>query len=198
MLLRLDAVQVLSLEPLNLDVDAGECIALSGPSGSGKSRLLRAIADLDPHEGRVWLRGRVCETYPPCEWRSQVGLLPAESGWWADYVGEHFAELPDDAVLSRLGFGPDVMDWQLSRCSTGERQRLALLRLLVKRPQVLLLDEPTASLDPDNTATVETLIAEYLAREAAAAIWVSHDPQQRHRIASRHYNIVGSQLEAVA
>jgi ABC-type multidrug transport system ATPase subunit len=90
------------------------------------------------------------------DWRRRVGLLPAESGWWADRVGAHFITTNDarnpattpTPILARLGFEPDVLDWDVQRLSSGERQRLGLARLLLNRPEVLLLDEATANLDP--------------------------------------------------
>jgi ABC-type iron transport system FetAB ATPase subunit len=73
------------------------------------------------------------------------------------------------------------------RLSTGERQRLALLRLLAGKPQVLLLDEPTASLDPRSTRAVEQLVTHYRLHHQAAVLWVSHDADQARRIADRYY-----------
>ena len=80
------------LKPASLSLSAGECIAVRGPSGSGKTLLLRAIADLDPNEGLVSLGGRDRSTIAGPEWRRLVGYVPAEPGWWADTVGEHFDE----------------------------------------------------------------------------------------------------------
>src|SRR5262252_689372 len=79
------------LKSASFSLSAGECIAISGPSGSGKTLLLRAIADLDPNEGMVSLDGHDRSTVPGPEWRRRVDYLPAEPGWWADIVGEHFA-----------------------------------------------------------------------------------------------------------
>jgi ABC-type iron transport system FetAB ATPase subunit len=110
--------------------------------------------------------------------------LPAESQWWFDSVAPHFASETNQAAL---GFDDEVMHWQLSRCSSGEKQRLAVLRLLANRPKVLLLDEPTANLDPENTGKVEALIAEYLAGNRAVAIWVSHNRAHLERVASERY-----------
>lgn len=76
------------------------------------------------------------------------------------------------------------MDWEVSRLSSGERQRLSLARLLAGYPKVLLLDEPTANLDKANTNRVEELILTYLREQGASALWVSHDPEQRHRMAT--------------
>lgn len=73
--------------------------------------------------------------------------------------------------------------------STGERQRFALLRLLENKPRVLLLDEPTAALDEKNTLAVETLLLNYLKNHQAAAIWVSHDPEQLQRVATKRLHI---------
>jgi ABC-type iron transport system FetAB ATPase subunit len=97
-------------------------------------------------------------------------------------VGDHFR---DDvrALLAELGFGPGTLDWQVERLSSGERQRLALVRLLENRPRVLLLDEPTANLDLPNTSNVERLVRDYVRQTGAACLWVTHDTQQIERVA---------------
>ncbi|MEO5703131.1 MAG: ATP-binding cassette domain-containing protein [Gammaproteobacteria bacterium] len=170
-----------------------ECVCLEGPSGAGKTLLLRAIADLDLHQGRVYLDDIERNTISGSAWRRQVGLLPAESQWWRDTVGEHF-EHTDHDLLDRLGFDNEVMTWQVSRLSSGERQRLALVRMLSLHPRVLLLDEPTASLDPDNVQRVEEVIKHYRNHQPAAVLWVSHDPQQIARVANRSLYINKGQL----
>ena len=187
-----------TLSPWSATLAEGECLVLSGPSGSGKSRMLRAISDLDPHDGQVFLAGKPCMGFTPAQWRQQVGLLAAESAWWEERVGAHFTGLVDSTLLQALGFNEEVLEWELSRCSTGEKQRLALLRLLNNQPRVLLLDEPTASLDPSNVARVEQVILDYLHTHQAAAIWVSHDPGQMQRVATRHMAIQQTEIREVA
>jgi len=187
-LLRVSQLMTHQRGPFELSLDAGECISLRGPSGSGKSLLLRAIADLDPHQGEVWLDGVACEQIPAPQWRRQVALLPVESQWWLDEVGAHFPA-GDCPWLARLGFSEAALGWQVSRLSSGEKQRLALARALMNRPRVLLLDEPTASLDETSATALETVVAKYRLENNAAALWVSHSATQAARVATRHYQL---------
>ena len=195
--LQLENLRRETLGPINLVVESGRCAVLSGPSGAGKTLLLRAIADLDPHDGQVYLDGRSSQSMSAVEWRRQLGFLTTESQWWYDSVGQHFQQLDHDQ-WQQLGFGADVAGWQVSRLSTGERQRLALLRLLTNNPKTLLLDEPTASLDPDNTLLVEELVKNYQSKTAAAVIWISHDPSQIDRVADQRYQLAAGCLSAVS
>lgn len=192
--LRLEAFQCRLLQPVDLAIDAAECVALSGASGSGKTLLLRAIADLDPHSGGLRVDGCDWQELTGPQWRRRVGYLPAESHWWGESVGEH---LPRGAtpLLERFGFTAECLAWSVSRMSSGERQRLALVRLLAGGPEVLLLDEPTANLDASNTESVEQCIAEYRREQGAAVLWVSHDPSQRERVADRVFAIRGKRLQ---
>jgi ABC-type iron transport system FetAB ATPase subunit len=158
---------------------------LQGASGAGKTLLLRAIADLDIHLGEVRLGDMVCEKVSAASWRKTVGLLPAESFWWFDTVGEHF-QVPVQCLegkLHQLGFEPDVLNWEVSRLSTGEKQRLAIVRLLQNHPRALLLDEPTASLDASNIERTETMLVDYCRQQQVPLLWVSHDPLQLERVA---------------
>jgi ABC-type iron transport system FetAB ATPase subunit len=156
--------------------------------------MLRALADLDPHHGEVALDGMTQQQVPPPQWRQQVALLPAESRWWADSVGEHFVgDTPAD-WLQCLGFDATVWDWEIKRLSSGEKQRLGLLRVLSLTPKVLLLDEPSANLDGENVGKIEEILHRYREEHAAALLWVSHDPKQIERIADRHGRFEDGQL----
>lgn len=184
-MLKLKDITIPGLNPISFELSAGECLGVSGESGCGKTRLLRAIADMDEIEGSVCIDELCQPDVSGAEWRKRVGLLPAESQWWFDTVAPHFSA--EEIDLASLGFGDEVMSWSLMRCSSGEKQRLAILRLLANRPKVLLLDEPTANLDAENSHKVEALITEYLLNNNASAIWVSHNHDQLKRVASERY-----------
>lgn len=186
-------LQILALEPWSFSLTNGECLFLSGASGSGKTRLLRAVADLDPHEGDMQLDGISYLGMPAHEWRKKVAFVPAESQWWCAQVGGHFEQY-DRELLTDLGFKEDVMSWEVARLSSGEKQRLALLRALAQHPSVLLLDEPTANLDQHCTEVIERTVQHYRQHTGMGVIWVSHDAAQLARITQHGWTIQGSQL----
>lgn len=169
---------------VSLHLKPGELVCLRGPSGCGKTQLLRSLVDLDCNQGQVRLQGEAREHITPTLWRKRVALLPAESRWWSTTVAEHFPAGHIES-LAELGFAADTAGWQVDRLSSGEKQRLALLRVLANRPDVLLLDEPTANLDAENISRVEGLVRQYLDDTQASCIWVSHDRFQCDRIAAR-------------
>ena len=173
------------LDAVSFEIADGECLAVRGPSGSGKTLLLRALADLDPSDGHVALDGTQREALPAPRWRRLVTYVQTEPGWWANAVGEHFQDWSAARPrAAELGLPETCRDGPIAQLSTGERQRLGLVRALVLRPRVLLLDEPSSGLDPDATAAVERLVNQRLA-EGASALWATHDAGQARRVATR-------------
>ena len=175
--------------PFDFSLAAGACAAVSGASGSGKSLFLRMIADLDPNEGEVQLDGGSRAAMAATDWRRRVPYVAAESGWWRETVVDHFE--PERlgrarALADRLGVGDAQVDGPVIRLSTGERQRLALIRALVLDSPVLLLDEPTGPLDPVSVGQVEELLRERLAA-GVSVLLVSHDPAQAVRLGAARY-----------
>lgn len=159
----------------------GCCMGITGPSGIGKSVLLKALADMLPHEGEVFLDELACQSIPAPQWRSQVSLLPAESQWWCETVGGHFTHF-DQLLFESLGFNEEVLDWQVVHLSSGEKQRLACIRILMNEPKALLLDEPTANLDKTNRIKLETVIYDYQLKHQIPIVWISHDEEQLKRV----------------
>jgi macrolide transport system ATP-binding/permease protein len=189
-LLQLEGVQVPGrLETADLVIHTGEHLLITGPNGAGKTTLLRVLAgDLDPERGVVRRGGRIGylpQDVPPAD--SQLRLLHA------------FAEgLPGDAddhleLLLSLGLFREDDAWiPVARLSVGQRQRLALARLLLDEVDVLLLDEPTNHLAPD---LVEALEAALLAFEGALVI-VSHDRLLRQRLGIPERRMLAGRLSA--
>ncbi|WP_369930645.1 ATP-binding cassette domain-containing protein [Xanthomonas sp. NCPPB 2632] len=170
--------------PFDFHVPSGRCLAITGPSGSGKSLLLRMLADLDPCEGQVSLDAEHRATMSPTTWRRRVALLPARSGWWADSVDEHFVAGQSDergALACDLLLADRLFGQPVDETSTGERQRLALIRALLTGPRVVLLDEPTASLDATATFAVEAVLRRRM-QEGLIVVIVTHDVAQADRL----------------
>jgi putative ABC transport system ATP-binding protein len=185
--------------PFEMTLAAGACAAISGAAGSGKSLFLRMIADLDPNQGEVRLDGVERATFTPPEWRRRVPYVAAESGWWLDRAIDHFA--PERQAAARtlaaaLGLGDTQLEQPVQRLSTGEKQRLALIRGFVLEPGIILLDEPTGPLDPDSTALVEAHLKSMMAGGAAVLI-VTHDPRQADRLGAAHYRMASRKLTQV-
>lgn len=174
------------MRPLTFEVADGECLAVEGPSGVGKTRVLRAIADLDPAPGHVFLDGAERNEMPAPAWRTLVRYCAAEPGWWTETARGAFPALVDAGRLNRLlhglGLEAGILNRPIAQLSTGERQRLALARAIIDEPHVLLLDEPTAALDPQTAALVEELVR-YQLLSGRSAILVSHDNDQIERLA---------------
>lgn len=169
----------------DFDLAAGEALAVLGPSGAGKSLFLRALADLDENEGDIRLAGEARDAMNAPDWRRRATYLASDSGWWEDGVAAHFADWDAAAPLAgRLGLPAEAGGWAVSRLSTGERQRLALVRALVQRPDLLLLDEPTSGLDTETEQATEKILAERLA-DGTAILFSTHDEAQAGRLAKR-------------
>lgn len=169
--------------PIDAEVPAGAITALCGPNGSGKTTFIRALAGLTEGAGAIRMDGRVLSSVSRSERARRIAYLPAERR----------AEWPlrvRDAVGIGLSPGAaDIVEAALSRTetrqfahrridtlSTGERARVLLARVLAQRPDVLLLDEPAANLDPAHQLDVMTLLREEAARGAAVLVSL-HDLQ---------------------
>jgi ABC-type multidrug transport system ATPase subunit len=181
-----------------LAIEPGSCVAISGSSGSGKSTLLRLVADLDPGVGTARIGGMEREAVPASEWRRQVIYVASDSGWWTTPVAAHMSDLFEARrLLSELGMSQALLDAGPDSISSGERQRLALIRALILRPRFLLLDEPTSALDLDSALLVEQMLLRFKMRGMGLLV-VSHDAAQIGRVADRRYMLSEDGLREVA
>lgn len=194
------------LADLSADIYSKDKIAIVGASGQGKSTLLRILALLEQADsGQMTYKGILSTQWKAREWRSHICYLMQQAYMLEGTVENNLSivsrmhnreferELAAE-LLAKLGL--ETMDWQkdASTLSGGEKQRIALVRGLLLRPKVLLLDEPTASLDTNSKRMVEDLLNEWNRKEGTAIIWITHDPEQVERVADRVWCLQKGQL----
>ena len=196
-LMQLDKVSVQlgnlrALQEVSLHIAAGERVALVGPNGSGKSTLLRTLHGLLPPAAGVARRDptrRQAMLFQRPHLLRMSALLNVTLGLWLDRsLGLSWSAAKVQALqaLTRVGL-QGIAEQGGRQLSGGQQQRLALARAWARRPDVLLLDEPTASLDPHAKREVEALIAEFATGgdEPLTLVWASHNLGQVKRIATR-------------
>ena len=174
------------LDLAELEVRRGEVLALVGPSGSGKSTLLRLLNFLEsPTEGRLFYEGRQADgERTPLELRREVTTVFQQTALQKASVRSNVAYglrlrgLPADGqvqgLLETVGLG-ELAGAQARTLSGGEKQRVALARALIFRPRVLLLDEPTANLDPYNVGLIEQIVRAENREHGTTVVLVTHN-----------------------
>lgn len=182
------------VDGIDLQVQSGQMIAIVGPSGAGKSSLLRLLNRLDePTGGTVLLEGTDYRQIPPRELRRRVGMVLQSPYLFPGTVADNLAYGPsqrgEEIARSEIGrlLGRVGLDGYASRSinnlSGGEAQRVSLARTLANRPDILLLDEPTSSLDDAAEQDVEALIKQIVEAENLTCLIVTHDMDQAMRMA---------------
>jgi len=195
-----DAGPVTVVSDASLSLREGTLTDVVGPSGSGKTTLLLALARLLPDvRGELTLEGRPASEWPPQLWRTRVALLPQTSSMAPGSVADNLLlpytlkvrhHVPDTtaaapspptapttdelrAALDRVGLADIALDRTSARLSVGQASRVALLRVLLTAPAVLLLDEPDAALDDESAAQVAAMTGEFVAG-GGAVVRVRH------------------------
>jgi putative ABC transport system ATP-binding protein len=199
------------LNEISLSIRGGDRLALTGPSGAGKTLLLRALAMLDPIDaGTILWRGASLESAMVPVYRSQVMYLHQRPtlmpGTVADnlqqpfmlrvYRDRQFDRETMIRALATTGREADFLNKSHRDLSGGERQLVAVLRAIQLDPIVLLLDEPTAALDPETRLAVERLVGQWFEKspQARSTVWVTHDAEQTMRVADRVSAMRGGRL----
>jgi putative ABC transport system ATP-binding protein len=184
------------LNGINFRIETGERVAIFGPSGAGKSTLIRLLNRLDePTAGAVYLEGQDYRKIPPRTLRRRLGMVMQQPYLFPGTVAENLrfgpqanGETLDDVEIDRLLRGVDLdgfADREVSKLSGGEAQRVNLARTLANKPNILLLDEPTSSLDSKAKREVEETIFAVLDAQPVTCILVSHDRDQVRRMSER-------------
>ncbi|GAB4820659.1 hypothetical protein N2152v2_007705 [Parachlorella kessleri] len=193
---------------ISFTVRSGEVLFVRGPSGVGKTLLLRSLAYLDPlDEGKLTLNGQTPEQLCIPKWRALVCYVfqsrvahkgtPSELWFTVQQFkaqrGRPRGDLP--ALIHDLGLEQEVLNQPWTQLSGGQAQRVQLAIALALKPPVLLLDEPTSALDVESTKKVEQVVKAC----NAAVVWVSHDPEQPSRVGGRTLDLpLGTESVVVA
>ena len=184
------------LTGLSFSVEPGSVFALAGPSGSGKSSALRLINRLDDSSsGQIFISGREIKSWDIRELRAKIGFMFQDSALFEGSVMENILygpclrglkncnyESAAQGLMEMVGLPMELLHRNVESLSGGQKQRVNLARTLALDPEIILMDEPTSSLDPAAAGTIEKLIIE-LNQEGKTFIVISHDLDQIKRIA---------------
>lgn len=190
---------------VNFTVSPGSRLLIDGPSGSGKSLLLRAVAGLDPSDGECRLHGKTPAEWSVPRYRSRVMYVPQRPsfapGTVADAMAQPFGfgvhqhrawdEGRAAELLEALGRDAALLRQDVDTLSGGQQQSVALARALQLDPQLLLLDEVTAALDHQLARLTEDYVVAWSASGERALLWVGHDDEAKKRIATDQYSLGG-------
>ena len=185
---------------VSLSIMSDRITVLTGPSGAGKTTLLRMCNRLEvPTSGAVRFRGDDIASLDPLELRRRVGMVFQRPTLFAGSLHDNFlvagpaSDLACEEALTMVGLPASRLDHPSDQLSGGEAQRACLARTLITRPEVLLMDEPTSSLDEGATRTLERLSAD-LVDSGLTLIWVSHDLAQVRRIADERVVLIEGEV----
>ena len=192
------------LSNLDLKVQKGELVTIMGASGSGKTTLLRLINRLSEIDsGNILLNGEDIRDYEPMELRRKIGMVFQVPVVFKGSVRDNLAfgmklwgtnvdieSLARDVVISN-----DLLDADAEHLSVGEKQRVCIARALANKPEVLLLDEPTSSLDAVSAERIERLLLDLRKEGNLTILWVTHEKDQAERIGGRRLILRDGRLE---
>lgn len=185
------------LDQVSLSIRRGEVLVVIGPSGSGKSSLLRCLNRLETvQRGTINFDGNDINSIPILSLRQQIGMVFQKTAPFDGTVADNIAfgpqlrgeplsrqELLD--LMQHVTLELELADRDAKTLSGGQEQRLAIARALANRPAVLLLDEPTSALDPIATHKIEDVLLHLSKTTDLTLVWVSHSAEQARRVADR-------------
>jgi putative ABC transport system ATP-binding protein len=199
---QVDGAERTLIDDFSFVFDTGLVYSILGPSGAGKTSLLRLFNRLDePTSGEVLFDGEDYRTIAPCTLRKRVGylfqvpfLFPGTVADNLQYGNEALQDHDIARLLELASISLSVKTQSVENLSVGEKQRVALARLLATDPKVVLLDEPTAALDPTYTEKIEATVRQIASEENLTVIMVSHSPEQALRMGGQAMLLVTGKL----
>lgn len=188
------------LKNIKLEIEKGDFLSIVGPSGSGKSTLLKLCCDLiSPTEGNITFMDKDIAAYNPVELRKKINYCFQTPYLFGETVMDNLSfpyivrkDHPDlkriNELLAYFNIPSDFINKSIKNLSGGEKQRIALIRSMIYPPDILLLDEVTASLDADNTNLVEEIIHS-INKKGTTILWITHNLEQSRRHSNKLLSI---------
>ncbi len=195
----------LIVQNLSTQIPSGSLTTIIGPSGSGKSTLLLSLNRLIPSQGEIFLGKTDINTIEITSLRRRIGMVFQRPALFSGTVSENLSYGPSlinealsiteqQQLLTNVGLDISFLDRNASTLSEGQQQRLSLARTLANKPEILLLDEPTAPLDPHAALKIEELITTLQKIYNMTVLWITHDLNQAKRVSDNTLLLVGGKL----
>jgi len=196
------------LKDVSVSIDAGDFLSIVGPSGSGKSTFLKLCCHLiSPTDGAISFKGKNLNDYNPMELRKQIAYCFQMPYLFGDHVKENlefpfvvrnvpFEQERVDELFSVFHMANDYLHKEVKNLSGGEKQRIALIRSLLFKPEILLLDEVTSALDTANTEIVEQAVKS-LNQKGTTILWITHNTEQSRKHANKLLTIENGEIHTL-
>ncbi|MFT8311079.1 MAG: ATP-binding cassette domain-containing protein [Sporolactobacillus sp.] len=196
------------LNDVSVSIDAGDFLSIVGPSGSGKSTFLKLCCHLiSPTDGAISFKGKNLNDYNPMELRKQIAYCFQMPYLFGDQVEENlefpfvvrnvpFDQERADELFSIFHMSGDYLHKEVKNLSGGEKQRIALIRSLLFKPEILLLDEVTSALDTANTEIVEQAVKS-LNQKGTTILWITHNTEQSRKHANKLLTIENGEIHTL-
>lgn len=196
------------LNNISVNIEEGDFISIVGPSGSGKSTFLKLCSHLiSPTNGNITYKDKSISEYNPMELRKSIAYCFQTPYLFGDTVMQNidfpfsirnvkFDQRKVSELFSVFHMATDYLSKDVRNLSGGEKQRIALIRSLLFKPEILLLDEITSALDVDNTLIVEKVIASFN-KEGIAVLWITHSPEQSRKYANKLLTIEAGEIKSL-
>ncbi len=196
------------LEIEKLTIHEGEITCIVGRSGGGKSTFLRLLNNMvSADSGEILFKGESIEEYNPIKLRREVLMLPQNPVIFSGTIRDNFtitlnynneyamADEKYDKILEKFGLKEQALDDEAEKLSGGEKQRLALARILILDPDILLLDEPSSALDEETERLIIEMVVKCIKEKSGTLIMVTHSPEIAEKYGDRIITINEGELD---
>lgn len=196
------------LKNISVSIEQGEFISIVGPSGSGKSTFLKLCSHLiSPTKGDITFKGKKFTEYNPTELRKNIAYCFQTPYLFGNTVMENinfpfsirnveFDQKKVNDLFSMFHMECEYLNKDVKNLSGGEKQRIGLIRSLLFKPEILLLDEITSALDMDNATIVENVVNS-LNKEGITVLWITHNPEQSRKYANKVLSIESGKIKSL-